>query len=285
MPVEIVRLTDVTIPVANHISMLAYQSPSREEELRRYVKLEPDGWFLALADGEPAGLGGAMNYGAFAYVGLIGVLPEMQRRGIGMAIMNHLHAWLDAIGCPMSLLDASKFGKRLYDQLGYVEEDHTALWQGEAPDERTQETWRALGIGAQPLSMANLSELCAYDAPRFGADRTKVLANLLTSYPGRAFATRGDAGRLTGFIIAQKRNLGPWLADAPEDAARLLARALTLPFTDAPIAQAPAANHAANIMLQQAGFTHLRALTHMRRGGTQSRPRDGYYGLASFALG
>jgi GNAT superfamily N-acetyltransferase len=285
MPVEIVRLTDASVPVANHISMLAYQSASREEELRRYVKLEPEGWFLALVDGEAAGMGGAINYGAFAYVGLIGVLPEMQHRGIGMAIMRHLLGWLDTIGCPMSLLDASKFGKPLYDQLGYVAEDHTGLWQGEAPDTHAQETWRALGIGAQPLSMANLSELCAYDTPRFGADRAKVLANLLTSYPGRAFATRGDDGRLTGFIIAQKRNLGPWLADAPEDAARLLARALALPFTDTLIAQVPAANHAANTLLQQAGFTQLRALTYMRRGGTQPRLRDGYYGLASFALG
>ena len=44
--------------------MAAYDRPSSYEPiLKRYLALQPDGWYLAHLDGEPVGLGGAVDFG------------------------------------------------------------------------------------------------------------------------------------------------------------------------------------------------------------------------------
>ena len=86
-------LTEVDLDAADAIMIPAYGVPrSRKRDLRRYLALQPDGWLLAQLDGQPAGLGGAIDYGPFAYIGLMAVLPSLQRRGIASAIMDRLLA-------------------------------------------------------------------------------------------------------------------------------------------------------------------------------------------------
>src|SRR5512144_255210 len=117
-------LTEADLDIADAIMIPAYGVPrSRKRDLRRYLALQPDGWLLALLDGEPAGMGGAIDYGPFAYIGLMAVLPALQRRGIASAIMDRLLAWVAARGCPTALLDASPAGERLYEKLGFVDDD------------------------------------------------------------------------------------------------------------------------------------------------------------------
>src|SRR5262249_18344013 len=117
-------LTEADVDIADTIMMPAYGVPrSRKRELRHYLALQPDGWLLALFDGEPAGLGGATDYGPFAYIGLMAVIPALQRRGIASAIMERLLAWIAERGCPAILLDASSAGERLYEKLGFVDDD------------------------------------------------------------------------------------------------------------------------------------------------------------------
>src|SRR5262245_3409659 len=111
-------LSGEDVDIADAIMIPAYGVPrSRKRDLRRYLALQPDGWLLALLDGEPAGMGGAIDYGPFAYIGLMAVLPALQRRGIASAIMEQLLAWIAARGCPTVLLDASPAGERLYEKL------------------------------------------------------------------------------------------------------------------------------------------------------------------------
>ena len=282
---EIRQMTDNDIAAADIIAMRAYDSPSRNEELRRYLRLQPDGWFLAYRGDEALGLGGAIDYGPFAYIGLICVLPAAQRGGIGRAVMRHILTWLATRDCPLVLLDASAAGRPLYAQLGFVSDDASGVWTRTAPETVAMPIPAvAPAHSATPFTHAELAEVVAYDTPRFGADRTAVLADLLTTYPGRAALTRDHNGDITGFVIAQSRNLGPWVADDSAAAAALLTWALSL---DAPPtgALAPAQNHQATALLTSAGFTQLRHLTRMRLGGAGPRDRSTHFGLASFTLG
>ncbi len=262
--------------------MQAYQSASRLAEIHRYLRLQPDGWFLAWAGDQAVGLGGAIDYGAFGYVGLVSVLPEAQHGGIGRALMRHILAWRVARGGPMLVLDASVAGQPLYTQLGFVVDDASVVWKsGDAP--RLTTTPDAALEQVFSCTNDDLAEIAAYDAARFGADRTAALADLLASHPGRAALTRDDTGRITGYALAQAQNIGPWLADDAPSARALLAWALAL---DAPPdgVLVPAQNTQAASLLAAAGFAPQRQLAHMRLGGTP-RDRATHYGLASFTLG
>lgn len=275
-------MTEADIPAADAIGMAAYGRESRSAELVRLLRLQPDGWLLAEGDGEPAGMVGATDFGPFAYVGQMGVLPAFQRRGIARALMERLLRWIDERQCPVTLLDASDAGYPLYARMGFAVDDRVAQFALVAtPKLDTAATGRA-----DAMRRDDLAEVIAFDTPRFGADRGAVLAAYLAGGAGRAFVARGERGEVRAFLFAQARMLGPWVAATPEDAEAVLARALALPFTGAPLVIAPEANGAALALLARYGFAAQRRLRHMRRGGAPLLERRTHvYGQASFAIG
>lgn len=288
MNLSIRRLTEADLDSASAVLNAAYDSPpGQPTELPRCLKLQPDGWRLAAFDGLTVGVGGAVDYGPFSYIGLVGVLPEMQRHGIGRALMEHLIDWLHARRCPSILLDASVAGAPLYDRLGFVTDDRATLLY--------RDSVNALAFPPPPPHYRELvSEMqendfpavVAFDWPRFGAQRPAVLASYLADHAHRAFVARNQDGKISGFLIAQERRIGPWVAESYDDAERLLIHALTLPFEDnVPLTIIPACNRNAERLLTRYGFRPLRTLHHMRLGSPVRRERIKIYGQASFALG
>ena len=135
MEISIRNLSAVDIPAADKIVMSAFgQSESRLDEMRRYLEIQPDGYFVAEQAGIMLGMVGAIDYGTFAYIGLMVVWPEFQGRGIGRLLMEHLLGWLDQRGTP-SLLDATEMGYPLYKKLGFVETDLSSVYIQDQPVE------------------------------------------------------------------------------------------------------------------------------------------------------
>lgn len=275
-------LTPADLEAADEIAVAAYGGPRRRRsELARYLALQPDGWALAVYDGRPAGLGGAVVYGPFAYIGLMAVHPALQRQGIARAIMDYLLTWLREQRCPVALLDASAAGQPLYTSLGFMEDDEVVAFMYEesgAPPIATREVCVA--------GESDLTDLAAFDAAIFGASRQRMLASYLADGAGRAFLTRDAAGTIDGYLIGQEHTLGPWMARSPQDAEALLAHALALPFAESLRVLVPAANRDAPRLLERCGFKAQRTLSHMRLGEPRSPVhRALVYGQASFALG
>lgn len=284
MTITIRRLTLEDLTSAGTIATAAYGRGSRRSELARYLALRPDGWLLALLDGTPAGIVGATEFGPFAYVGLMAVHPDVQRRGVARRLMEHLIALLDERGCPALLLDASAAGEPLYHSLGFVVDDRAVFYERAEDAPRLPVPLDRHAVSR--LRRKDLPAVVAFDTPRFGAARGDVLASYLADDPDRAFVSRDAAGRVTGFLLAQPQALGPWMAETPEDAEALLARALVLPFDEAPIVIAPESHEHAARLLSRYGFAPQRSLAHMRRGGDPLPARRAHlYGQASFAIG
>ncbi len=282
MEFSIRRLNEGDVEQADAILMSAFSPESRAADLRRYMGLQPDGWFLATGPDGALGMVGAVDYGPFAYIGLMAVHPQIQRRGVGMALMQHLLSWLDARRTPMALLDASEAGYPLYRRLGFVECDRALIYQGPG-----DVTTPASPAGVDRLLPDNLGDLVDLDAPVFGARRTRVLGGLLTNLPGRGFATRDENGKLSGYLFAQPRRLGPWIAGRPQDAERLLQAALTLSYSAPILVTVPGMNKTSMNLLERYGFQLVNAShRHMRRGGSvlPSR-RELIFGQMSFAIG
>jgi predicted N-acetyltransferase YhbS len=89
--------------------------------LRRYLALQPDGWLVADDEGQVVGMVGAIDYGAFAYVGLMAVRPDRQGQRLGRKLLDALLADLDGRGRPCALLDASPAGAPLYERSGFAD--------------------------------------------------------------------------------------------------------------------------------------------------------------------
>ncbi len=189
----------------------------------RLVKLEPDGAFLAVEDGIPAGTAAGVRFGDLAWIHSVIVLKELRNRGIGEALMRACLAFLDRVGVRTVKLDSVPGTEPFYARCGFREE---------------YPSWRLLADGrpgkpqAARLGPKDYPAVFAFDRERTGLDRSAALTAILRDHPDRAFVARAR-GRVRGYVIARHGDfrdpLGPWVAD-PEDpgvAADLLRSALT----------------------------------------------------------
>jgi len=282
MSVTLHPLTVDDIVDVDPILTVAYARPhSMAGVLRGYLRLQPDGWFLARLDGVLAGMGGVILYGDLARIGLLATRPDLQRRGIGQALMEYLLAWARERGATTVRLDASPAGEPLYRRLGFVTDDYARVYCCAPADALAT----PMADGVSRYQPADLPALIAFDAERFGASRAVVLAQYCEQFAERAFVARDDGERVTGYLIAQAKTLGPWLAESPEVAEALLRRALPLCSADTQ-ALVPESNHAALAMVERAGFTPMRRLAAMRLGGApELERRQWLYGYANFYAG
>ncbi len=282
MSLTIRSLTPGDLDAADAIYQASYRSAeSRKAEMRRYLALPSSCWLLALLQREPVGMVGAVSYGRFASLGLMGVRPEAQRKGIGRALMARVLEWADGTGTPTVILDATEEGAPLYAGCGFVEADRALLLRRDeqAASGAPPATVRALDRGA-------LAAVVEFDARYFGAAREAVLRQLLAEFPGRAFVCSDAAGDVTGYLVAQSRRLGPWVARGAAEAEALLQAAASLSFAAPPTVILPESNAAAHALVSRHGFRLVRSCAHMWRGASPTyRRRDSIYGQESFALG
>jgi len=282
MSLSIRSLSQDDLENADAILQSAFQSSdSRLIDLHLYRKIQPDGWFLALQNGTPVGIVGTTNYATFAHVGMMAVHPHAQRQGVGLALMQHLLAWLDRQHVLCVLLDASTAGQPLYEKLGFVAYDPVYVLQ-----RRSGLSFHDYTPQVGPVSIRDLDELIACDTGIFGADRGRVLHALLTTFPERAFMLRDEEGQITGYIFAQQNRIGPWVVQRSQDAEVLLQAALSLPYAGTVSVVAPEENRAAVVLLSRYGFETVRVNRHMGRGASvPPRQRSRIYGQTSLALG
>lgn len=281
MTSEIREIRDDDLPAVTRILDEAYgPSPGRAARVRRYRALGADSWLLALRDGAPAGVAGMIDYdGAYAYVGLVGVLPSEQRRGIAGALMDAVLALAEARGVATLLLDASDAGEPLYRKLGFVVEDTVRLFV-KNPHARF-----APPRAARPMAREDLAAVAALDRVSTGADRSRLLGIYLDEAPDRAFVVPGPEGAARAYAFAQRFAVGPWAATDPTAADAALVAALACDFPDGLTIASPSANATVAALLGPRGFAHARSLAHMRLGPPVARRRDLVYGQASLAAG
>ncbi len=176
----------------------------------RLVRLEPEGAFLAVDDGIPAGTTAAVTFGWLAWIHSVIVLKELRHRGIGEALMRACLEFLDRRGIRTTKLDSVAGTEAFYARCGFREEYPS--WRlladpkpGKAPSAR--------------LHPKDYAAVFAFDREATGIDRGAALAAILKDHPDRAFVAK-SRGKVRGYIIARHGDLrdpvGPWVAD-PDD--------------------------------------------------------------------
>lgn len=277
---KIRALTEANIGAANGILQTSFGvSGSFAADLQSYLDLQPDGWFLAMLGSEPAGVVGAVDYGRFAYIGLMAVHPDAQGQGIGSTLLQHLLRWLDARGTSTALLDATEAGYPLYVKAGFVEQDRAELYSlhNHCP-------YKSYPDYVRPFRIGDLSELVKFDASVFGMRREVVLRTLLTESLDRTFVVEDGRGNLSGYVIAQPYRIGPWATCHPETAEALLQAALTVTYEGSPVIVAPGKSPAAEL-IERHGFHCTKTCRHMQRGSESPTKRSCMYGQVNFVIG
>jgi GNAT superfamily N-acetyltransferase len=270
------------IPGADRVAQAAFQTHgSRADDLRRYFSLQPDGWLLAEENGRITGMVGAIDYGPFAWVGMMVVLPELQGQGIGYKLLKRTLEWLDARGCPLVRLDATPAGQRLYPKLGFVEASRAQQY--------AQSSRPPIDYGlsrGHPMEGWELEGVIEFDQAIFGARREKLLRLFWDTYVGRSFISRDNQGRVAGYLFAQEQRIGPWMAMTAEDGKTLLGAAGELRYSGEPRIIVPEENKPAGLLLNEAGYVLRATHSHMMRGkGGLPGMRRYIWGQSCYALG
>jgi GNAT superfamily N-acetyltransferase len=243
---------------------------STRPRLERYLAIEPEGWFCAEADGALVGTVGAFRYGRFGHIGLMAVLPGLQRGGYGRRLLEHALAWLGTHGIQTAILDATPEGEPMYERFGFADAGRAVELVGQ-------------GAGATEVDVApgSLDEVVALDADLFGAERRAMWTRLFAERPDGTLVTRDGGGAIAGYAHLQPELLGPFGARDASAARTLLAAAPARPLR----AQVPGDNAEGVEILRALGFRDLRAPRHLVRGDATVAPTwRRIWGKGSFCL-
>ena len=220
------------------------------------------------ADGRLIATGMLLPYGGrFAWIAMILVAADWQRRGIATVVMRHC---LEA--CAMqgvvAGLDATEQGRPVYLPLGF--QDVYALSRFAC--ERHKSGPEPEGL--QPLTVDDIPAVATYDAEVFGCERAAVLGHLRGRQPGLALLVRRD-DRPAGFVLAREgrvaTQVGPLVADDDKVAAALLAGVLAR--IEGPVFLDLADRHESlREQVLAAGFQRQRGYVRMLQG--RSAPLD-----------
>jgi hypothetical protein len=135
--------------------------------------------------------------------------------------------------------------------------------------------------------VADSGRLAAYDRPRFGADRSRIL-RLLLDDPECVTVVAERERELAGYAVLRpsEPRLGPLVADAPDLAATLVGQAFDLtPAADEMRLNLPPANGPGAEWLGRIGVSTATWDGRMARGPAIDRREDTIYQMTVGPLG
>jgi GNAT superfamily N-acetyltransferase len=244
---------------------------------------DPEGFLVAILDGEPVGCVSAVRYGSgFGFLGLFIVVEQWRGHGIGMqlwaAAMSRLEGRVVGLDGVVAMQGA-------YAESGFVLAHRNIRYVGTVPYGRG-----AVRDGVAALGAAeDLDELCAYDEPVFGGPRRSFLA-AWTTQPGAISLGARQDGHLHGYVVARPsttgHKVGPLFADSLEVAERLLdALVAELPAGTQWTLDVPEPNAAARALAQARRMAPGFETARMYSGGMPDLPLSRIFGITSFELG
>jgi GNAT superfamily N-acetyltransferase len=241
-----------------------------DADWHRALALHPEGCFLAVQAGAAAGAPGAGKpvgtattciFGQVAWIAMVLVDASARNQGIGKKLMEHAIGHLDDLGIETLRLDATVFGKGLYEKLGFQEEYEVVRMKGVAkmPDRVDEEamSWTKDTPAAPILGL---------DLHISATHREAFLHSLISS--NACYYSMLEDG--LAYACSRKgRNavqLGPIIASTPE-AGRQISDAMLRHFNGMPVfVDIPAPNKAALRWAGSNGLEEQRRFIRMYRG-------------------
>jgi len=214
--IEIRRMTIDDVQLGLKLTRQAGWNQTESDWLR-FIKLEPEGCFVAELNGSSVGTTTTCVFGQVAWIAMLLVDVSARGRGVGTAMLKHSLNYLEGRKVKTVRLDATSAGQPIYEKLGFVPEYQLARFEGIAPLGRTG----PLVTEATPEIFASIIE---FDKRMTGTNRGKMLSRLFEEFPEDIHALwHGD--KIEGFIItrpgANAIHIGPCVATTDAGSALL----------------------------------------------------------------
>ena len=196
-------------------------------DVERCWLYEPEGCFIAEADGRRVGHVFSTRYDRAGWIGLLVVDPKERGKGIGKTLMQKAISYLQSLGTETINLEAVEEAVPLYRRLGFKEEFDSLRFRKKV-DRRnrlnhvTEAEVRAV---TRLMQRDDVETVASFDSRYFGANRLRVLRSLYEDYPRLCFISEA-MGNPVGYIMVRKVReahwIGPWVGEDAEIAERLL---------------------------------------------------------------
>lgn len=214
---EIRPLKERDVDAAMRLKELANWNQT-QNDWRRLLRLEPQGCFAAIVEGEVVGTITTTIYSQrLAWIGMVLVDPDYRRRGIASKLMTTAHHYLLRAGIRTIKLDATPDGRKVYEALGYKSERLIERWLGIPQAKFAKELVVARG---------SLEDLLALDFKAFGVDRARLLKLLCREAASGPVVVKNAAGTVEGYSLTRPGTtasyLGPLVAVSSSIAQSLL---------------------------------------------------------------
>src|SRR5690606_11968900 len=119
-------LNENDLPAAMRLTEIASWNQT-SLDWHRFLSANPPGNYAAVCGGEVMGTAATIRYNnKIAWIGMVLVDPNFRRRGIGQQLLEAALQGLSDVPCVK--LDATPDGKKLYDTLGFEDEDNLQRW-------------------------------------------------------------------------------------------------------------------------------------------------------------
>ncbi len=234
-------------------------------------EVQPNGCFIACADGEVVGTGCYFMYGRLAWVGAVAVVPKYQRKGVGTKLMKKILSELETLGVKTIGLDATEAGYKLYRRLGFVDEYYTIMYDISS----TLKIKVSTGSSVEVLN--SIPEFAVeMDRRAFGADRVRVISAWLKK------SARILVAEERGYAMLWDGRVGPVIAVDNATALELILKAAELGATRAIV---PEANHKAVELMEVLGAVPVAKCVRMRLGLEHVEDISKVYGILNYAKG
>jgi len=166
-----------------------------KEDVRRFLRIEPDGCLVAENDWKPVGFATAFTMGKRGVIGNIVVEESERRRGVGTALVGTALAHLAASGAKEVRLFSYHHQVGFYEKLGFRAGGEVRTFKGRTPEACVKPGIRAMGE-------EDLKSVLELDARFSGADRSAWLTATYRDFPGLAFVS-GAGSEITGYVFGR----------------------------------------------------------------------------------
>lgn len=279
-PIPVRHLSAAELHVALEWARQEGWNPGLHDAAAFYAA-DPDGFLVALHDGEPAAVISMVRYGgSFAFLGLYICRPDLRGRGYGIRVWN---AAIALAGTRAIGLDGVPPQQENYARSGF-----RLAWRSSRFRGIGRNTRKVADSELVDLDRISCDQIATYDQDVFEADRLRFL---------RYWIAQPDAMRLgvvrnrelVGWGLLRRcvdgYKIGPLLADDPDIGARLLDGLMAAVPGEVVYLDVPEPNTAAVRAAETRGMTRTFETARMYSGDRPELNLGKIWGITTFEIG
>jgi hypothetical protein len=279
-PLTIATMTRAEVDFAIDLAAAEGWNPG-QDDAALFHAADPEGFLIGRLDGRPVACISAVSAdGAFGFIGLYLVVPDLRGRGYGIALWRAAMARLAGHNIGLDGVPAQQDN---YRRSGF------APAYGNVRFERAGTLPAASTAGLVPIAAVPFAELAAYDRRHFPAGREAFLRGWIAPRHGAALAAIAG-GTLQGYGVIRKcrqgYKIGPLFADDATIAESLyVALARHAGDEDPVYLDVPEVNPAGMRLAQKHGMKRVFGTARMYTGKPPAIALANVYGVTTFELG